>query len=101
MTGVQTCALPIWVSASLSLAELAGASRYYQGSHRDIFYDPLLDDDGSVGLPLKPIVWCAADADVPGLPGAIAVTSVSHSVPVSVLRLLARAFAATVFFATE
>ena len=89
------------VSASLSLAELADASRYYQGPHRDIFYDPLLDGDGSVGLPLKPIVWCAVDADVPGLPGAIAVTSVSNSVPVSVLRLLARAFAATVFFSTE
>lgn len=89
------------VSASLSLAELAGASRYYQGPHRDIFYDPLLDGDGSVGLPLKPIVWCAVDADVPGLPGAIAVTSVSNSMPVSVLRLLARVFAATVFFSTE
>ncbi|MDO4630717.1 MAG: hypothetical protein Q4A82_00265 [Corynebacterium sp.] len=89
------------VSASLSLPELAAASRHYPGAQQDIFYDPLLDD-GPTLLPLKPVVWCAPDHDAPGLPGAIAVTSNStsnsQSSPVDALRLMSRAFAATVFF---
>ncbi len=87
-------------SASLSLPELAVGIQHYSIHQRDIFYDPEMDADRSTKdqpRPLKPIVWCAEDEHLPGLPGAVAATMSSPTAPSSVLRLLARGFAATIF----
>ena len=87
-------------SSHLSLAELAAGLQHYPIAQRDIFFDPLLDEvsaDSRQPQSLKPIVWCAADEHSPGLPGAVAATMDSPTAPSSVLQLLARGFAATIF----
>jgi hypothetical protein len=87
-------------SGHLSLAELAAGLQYYPLAQTDLFFDPLIDEAPTAsGQPqsLKPIVWCAAEEHSPGLPGAVAATTENPTAPSSVLQLLARGFAATIF----
>ncbi|MDU0478863.1 hypothetical protein QVA66_06380 [Staphylococcus chromogenes] len=81
------------VSASLSLTELQEAYPRLNDGAADIFYDPFEDEAPAV-LPLKIVVWGAAEA---GLPGAIAQDCApsAESEAIRLLRLLVRGLAVT------